>query len=91
MMVAIATEIMRELVSRGYAADGTAPNGTMDLDEGYMRSIELGALLDLLVSRREKIFRSVDVVGQDTAKKGYDDVVVAIDAVAAVISRLTPP
>ena len=44
MKTEIASAVMRELVSRGYAADGTAPNGTMDLDEGYMSSIELGDL-----------------------------------------------
>ena len=55
MNITIASEIVRELVSRGYGADGAAPNGTMDLDEAYMRSI---------------------------------DVVVAIDAIKAVISRL---
>jgi hypothetical protein len=91
MMAHLAGEIMRELVARGYAADGTAPNGTMDLDQEYMVSVEVGDLLDLLVGRREKIFRSVGVVGQDTARKGYDDVVVAIDAVKAVIARLVLP
>lgn len=87
----IAGEIMRELVSRGYHADGTAPNGTMDLDEPYMSSVQVGDLLDLLIARREKIFGSVGVVGQDTARKSYDDVVIAIDAIKAVVSRLTLP
>lgn len=84
----IAHAIARELVSRGYTTDGTAPNGTMSLDEPYMRSVSLGDLLDQLVARREKIFRSVEVVGQDAASKSYDDVVVAIDVVKAVVSRL---
>lgn len=87
----IASEVMRELMARGFGADGTAPNGTMDLDEAYMRSMDLGRLLDVLVARREKIFGSVDVVGHDAARKGYDDVVVAIDALNAVISRLVLP
>lgn len=89
MTGAIAAAVMSELRSRGYATDGTAPNGTMDLNEEYMRSVELGDLLDLLVSRREKIFRSVDVVGRDIANKSYDDVVIAVDAVKSVIARVS--
>lgn len=89
MTGAIAAAVMGELRSRGYATDGTAPNDTMDLNEDYMRSVELGDLLDLLVSRREKIFRSVDVVGRDIANKSYDDVVIAVDAVKSVIARVS--
>lgn len=87
----VAAEIMRELVSRGYAPDGNAPNGTMELGESYIRSVELGELFDMLVARREKVFRSTEVVGPDPARKSYDDVVIAVDALKTVISRLVPP
>ena len=40
---------------------------------------------------KEKIFRSSEVVGTDIAKTGFDDVVLVIDAIKAVIGKLALP
>jgi hypothetical protein len=80
-------QLERELVARGYSSNGDAPNGTMNLDRDYLNRVELVELMDQLISRREKIFKSGDVVGLANAKLGYEDVVIAIDALKAVISR----
>jgi hypothetical protein len=84
-------ELRKELSSRGFRGDGTSPNDTIVLGDAFLDDVELASLFDTLVSRREKLFRSGDVVGMDAAKKGYDDVVLAIDAVKALISRIAPP
>lgn len=83
-------ELRRELLARGFRGDSEmqAPGGTMGLTDSYMNGAELAELLDVLVARREKIFRSVDVVGEDAARRSYEDVVVAIEAVKAVIGKL---
>lgn len=78
--------IKKELAARGYSEAGESPNGTMTLDDEYLRSVEVVELIDQLISRREKIFKSGDVVGLDNARRGYDDVVMAVDALKAVIS-----
>lgn len=67
-----------ELIARGYSVDGLAPHGTMNLGPAYLESVTMCDLLDQLISRREKIARSVPVVGQDVAEAGYADVVNAI-------------
>lgn len=80
-------EVRSELTRRGYSEEGEAPNGTMHLTAEYLSSVGTFELVDQLISRREKIFRSGDVVGMEIAKLGYDDVVRAIDALRAVVSR----
>ena len=85
----IKRELWRELVNRGFTTSGAAPNDTMGFDETFLDGVEIGDLFDTLVSRREKIFRSVDVVGQDVAKRSYDDVVIAIESIKCVIRRLS--
>lgn len=91
MNARLLAELKRELGARGFATDGTAPNGSITFDDAYLSAIELGELLDTMIARREKVFRSTDVVGADIARKNYDDVVCAIGAIKAVISRLTLP
>lgn len=80
-----------ELQKRGFTTDLEAPNGTIGLTESYSTTTDLADLLDLMVTRREKIFRSVEVVGPDAAKKSYNDVLLVIEAVKAVIARLSLP
>ncbi|WP_437662959.1 hypothetical protein [Sorangium sp. So ce1182] len=89
MSLSIREELWNELRSRGFSHDGESPNGTMGLTDSYSTGADLAELLELMVARREKIFRSVDVVGQDAAREGYDDVVLVIEAVKAVIGRLS--
>jgi hypothetical protein len=84
-------ELAEELASRSFRADGTSPNGTMTLDEEYLLSVDLVDLFDTVVARREKVFRSADVVGTDAAKHSFDDVVLAIEAIKAVIRKLELP
>jgi hypothetical protein len=89
MKTALRDELRQELVSRGYTSAGESPDGTMALEDAYLDKVELGDLLEAMVARREKVFRSQGVVGPDAAKRSYDDVVLAIDAIKAVIGRLT--
>lgn len=76
------------LVKCGFEDGINAPNGTMNLDDSYLGSTDLGELLDGLVTRREKILRSVEVVGLESARQAYNDVVIAINATKCVIGTL---
>lgn len=99
MSPSIRDELKKELLARGFtiappsATDPTegfaSPNDTMTLCDAYATALDLAELLDQMVSRREKVFRSVDVLGADIAKKCYDDVVIVIAAIKAVIARLS--
>ncbi|HMR08972.1 MAG TPA: hypothetical protein PKA88_24495 [Polyangiaceae bacterium] len=80
-------ELKLELMKRGFSESLESPEGTIGLT-GCSTSEELAELLEVMVARREKIFRSVEVVGQESAKKSYDDVVLVIDAAKTVIGRL---
>lgn len=84
----IGEELRDELIARGFTDDLESPNGTMALTVPCSTS-ELAELLDSMVTRREKVFRSVDVVGAEAAHRSYDDVLLAIDAIKAVIARLS--
>jgi len=88
MSGSIQSELRKELVARGFSPSLASPNDTMVLDDAYATAADLAGLLELMVARREKIFRSVDVVGAGAAKRSYDDVVLCIDAIKAVIARL---
>ena len=79
----------KELLSRGFSATLTSPNDTMVLDELCSTSAELADLLEVMVARREKVFRSIDVVGAGLAKRSYDDVVLVVDDIKAVIGQLS--
>jgi hypothetical protein len=63
----------------------------MVLDDAYLAAVDLSELFDTMIARREKVFRSSDVVGATVAKQSYDDVVLAIDAIKAVVSQLSLP
>lgn len=79
--------LRKELTARGFD-QLSSPKGTMAFDEGFLRRVELADLLETLVARREKIFGLVGVIGHETARDGYDDVVCAIEATKAVIGLL---
>lgn len=97
MNTAICNELKKELRARGFSpslpSENTpslaSPNDTMVIAESHLAAVEIAALLDTMVARREKIFRSVDVVGPDAAKKSYDDVVLVIEAIKAVVGKLS--
>jgi hypothetical protein len=78
----------RELSMRGYGVDGNAPKGTMSLGREYLSEISTGELLDQLITRREKVFRSLGVVGRDVAEAGYGDVAIAIEALKSALSQV---
>lgn len=63
----------------------------MGLSDEYLASIEIAELFDTLIARREKIFRSSPVVGPELSRNSYEDVVGAVDAIKAVVSRLKLP
>ncbi len=83
--------LRKALMSHGYGPDLMAPNETMGLDETFLSGIEIADLLEMLVARRERIFGSVEVVGQEIARQGYEDVTAAIQATKNVIGQLTMP
>ena len=87
MKPAIRDRLREELRSRGFKDSGDSPHGTMTLDEDYLDAVALSDLLDMMVSRREKFFRSEQAVGPDIAKKGYDDVVLVIEATKLVVEE----
>ncbi|WP_437301959.1 hypothetical protein [Sorangium sp. So ce388] len=89
MSLSIREHLWNELRLRGFSHDGESPHGTMGLTDSYSTGADLAELLELMVARREKIFGSVDVVGQDAARKSYDDVVLVIESIKAVIGRLS--
>jgi hypothetical protein len=82
-------QLLKELAARGYRADGSSPFRSIVLDYDELDETELGELLDQMVVRREKIFRSVAALGKDVAMQHYEDAQRAIDAMKAVIDRLT--
>jgi hypothetical protein len=87
----IREELWRELLARGFAVNGASPNDTMIIDEAFLDAIEIAAIFETMVARREKVFHSGGVVGLDIAKKSYDDVVLVVDAIKAVIGRMLLP
>ena len=77
MRTDIREELKRQLVSRGFRGP-ESPNRTMTLDDDYLAEIGVGELMKQLVARREKVFRSADVVGMAEATKSYEDVASAV-------------
>lgn len=77
-----------ELRRRGYNDELFSPHNGMCFAGSYLDEVSVEELFDLLVRRREKIDRSVAVVGKEIAKENYDDVVLAIDALKAVIGAM---
>lgn len=92
----IRDELKRELIERGFTESRTegleSPHRSLVLDaSSYTTSSDLAELLEVMVSKREKAFRADNVLGPEAARDVYDDVVIVIDAVKAVIARLSPP
>lgn len=80
-------QFKKELASRGFKGP-KAPNGTMTLHDEYLSSVGVGELMAELVLRREKVFRLASVVGVVEAKKGYDDISAAIEALQIIVEAL---
>jgi hypothetical protein len=83
----IRQQLWDELQAHGYSSSGNAPNKSMWLDDEFLAATELVELIDLLISRREKIYKAVEIVGEEQCKLNYVDVAIAVDAIKAVISR----
>lgn len=81
--------LLQELAARGYRDDGSSPFRSIVLDYGELAETELAELLEQMIGRREKIFRSLDTVGKDVTMQHYEDAQRAIDAMKAVIKKLT--
>jgi hypothetical protein len=82
-------QLLKELASRGYREDGSSPFRSIVLAYDELLEIELGELLEQMVVRREKIFRSLDTLGKDAAMEHYEDAQRAIEAMKALLRRLT--
>jgi hypothetical protein len=78
-----------ELARRGYRDTGASPYGSIVLDYDELAELELGEMLDLMVSRRERIVRSVDALGKEKATEHFEDAEAAIQALKDVIKRLS--
>jgi hypothetical protein len=81
--------LLVELGRRGYRDTGASPHGSIVLDLAELGELDLGEFLDLMVTRREKISRSVDTLGKESAHQHFDDAERAIEAVKQVIKKLT--
>jgi hypothetical protein len=82
-------QLLKELAARGYRDDGSSPFRSIVLDYDELAEIEIGELLEQMVTRREKIFRAVDTMGKDVAMQSYEDAQRAIDAMKTVIKKQT--
>jgi hypothetical protein len=80
--------LLAELARRGYRDTGASPHGSIVLDYTEMGELDLGELLDLMVSRRERIWRSVETMGKEKATHHFEDSEAAIEAIKAVIKKL---
>lgn len=81
--------LLAELARRGYKDSATSPNGSIVLDLDELGELDLGEFLDLMVTRREKIGRQLEVLGKDKAQAHFDDAERAIEATKTVIKKLT--
>ncbi len=81
--------LLKELAARGYRDDGSSPFRSIVLDYDELSEVEIGELLEQMVGRRDKIFRAIEALGRDVAMQSYEDAQRAIDAMKAVIKRLT--
>lgn len=78
-------EFRLALKRRGFADDGQAPNRTITLTQEFLIEKDLLELYDMLVTRREKVFRSTGVVGAEASRQAFDDVVIAIEALQEAV------
>jgi hypothetical protein len=83
--------LRRELIARGFDHNLEAPKGSIVLSDDYLLTLEIAHLLDILITRREKAWGSVEALGREAAKEIYDDLVCAIEATKAVIGMLSFP
>jgi hypothetical protein len=91
MNTKVVSALKRELASRGFTPDGYAPSRSVWVIDEHLASVEIADLLDTMVARREKIFRSQGVIGADIAKSNYQDTDLLVEAIKAVIRRLSLP
>ncbi len=91
MNTKILNELEKELASRGFTTDGYAPNRSVWVTDEHLASVEIAELLETMVARREKIFRAQEVVGADVAKSNYQDTELIVEAIKAVIGKLSFP
>ncbi|HUS27892.1 MAG TPA: hypothetical protein VMZ53_05270 [Kofleriaceae bacterium] len=80
--------LLAELTRRGYH-EGKSPNGTIVLDVAELIELDIAEFLDLMVTRREKISRSIEALGKDKARAGFEDADHAVEAIKTVIKKLT--
>jgi len=86
MNAALRDELKEELRKRGFQDGLVAPNETMTFG-GWTFDGDLCDFLDQMVVRREKVSRSVPVVGKEAATQSYGDVLLVIDAIKTVLRR----
>jgi hypothetical protein len=87
MSSSVRDEFVKQLRARGFSDQLESADRTIVLADSYSTAAELADLLEVMVSRREKIFRSVAVVGEEVARRNYENTVLIIDAIKAVIGQ----
>ncbi len=90
MKQSIFEQLVRELVARGCTMSPApvaivSPNDTMRIDYEGLATDDIVDLFEQLVTRRQKIWGSVAVVGEEQARAAYEDVECVIAAVKRVI------
>ena len=78
-----------ELARRGYRESGASPHGSIVLDYDEMAELDLGEMLDMMVTRRERVVRAVDAMGKEKATQHFEDSEAAIQAIKDVIKKLS--
>lgn len=89
MTARVVSLLRAELARRGYRDTGASPYGSIVLDYDELAELDLGEILDMMVSRRERIVRSVDAIGKEKATQHFEDAEAAILAIKDVIKKLS--
>jgi hypothetical protein len=90
-MKSIAEEMRKELVARGFGPNLESPSGRITMPDDYPTVADLVDMLVVLVARREKLFRPSPSIPYDLGKTDYEETVLAIECVKAVLGRLVIP
>ena len=85
----LCTELKRELHARGFTEALMAPHESVFFSDEYLSDIEIADLVEIMVSKRDKAFFSIAAIGRAAAEMVYDDTVLVIEAVKAVIGRMS--
>lgn len=87
MNARVRDQLKDELRQRGFRDGLVSPHEGFVFSDETFADVEIYDFLDAMVVRREKAFWSVAAVGRESATQTYDDLVLIIDAIKAVLRR----